>query len=263
MPELTERPTAAVPEPRRSRRVIIGAAVVAAIAVTAQLSGALPVLEDGPIGASGREFAGWEAPPRNGVQLTRAMVVRAEPSVSARRIGTIDQSSRYVGDPIVLPVRSWAQGGRWAQVPIPWKPSRSGWIPTASTKAATLPTRIHVDLSERRLEAWVRGKRVLVDEVGTGRSTSPTPTGTFVVSDRLDVPSEWRDAYGPWAVGISGTQRDLPAGWSGGNQLALHGIGTAGQVGRNGSAGCVVIRPRTMERIWKIAEQGTPVEIVR
>ena len=71
-----------------------------------------------------------------------------------------------------------------------------------------------------------------------GRPESPTPTGRFAVTDKLDG-TAFSSTYGCCVVALSGHQHRLPAGWQGGDRLALHGTDAPSTVGAAASAGCL------------------------
>src|SRR5213076_3525309 len=68
--------------------------------------------------------------------------------------------------------------------------------------------------------------------VGVGRLGSPTPTGHFAVTDKLNGPA-YSAYYGCCILALSATQPNLPAGWSGGNRIAIHGGPTGSAVSRS------------------------------
>ena len=57
--------------------------------------------------------------------------------------------------------------------------------------------------------------------------------------------------------------RSLPAGWSGGNQLAIHGTNDPSSIGTSASAGCLRVSARALERLKSLLRLGTPVVITR
>jgi lipoprotein-anchoring transpeptidase ErfK/SrfK len=66
---------------------------------------------------------------------------------------------------------------------------------------------------------------------------------------------------GSFAFGISGIQPHLPAGWSGGNQLAVHGTNDPSSIGTSASAGCVRVSERALHLLLPLLKLGTPVII--
>ncbi|MCW2967649.1 MAG: ErfK/YbiS/YcfS/YnhG family protein, partial [Solirubrobacteraceae bacterium] len=67
-------------------------------------------------------------------------------------------------------------------------------------------------------------------------------------------------AYGCCILALSGRQRRLPAGWQGGNRLAIHATPT----GRpESSIGCITLADRPMRRLMRLVGPGTTVTIRR
>jgi lipoprotein-anchoring transpeptidase ErfK/SrfK len=136
-----------------------------------------------------------------------------------------------------------------------------GWIRDDS-RAVTLGgnrVRVVVDRSEQRLDL-LRGRRRLMSvAVGVGRPGSETPAGRFAVTDRLSG-ARYRGAYGCCVIALTGNQPRLPAGWRGGDRLALHGTdGRSAPSVR--SAGCVTVDREPLERLVRSVPLGTVVTI--
>ena len=96
--------------------------------------------------------------------------------------------------------------------------------------------------------------------VGVGAFDSPTPTGRFAVTDKLDG-HDFSAAYGCCILALSAIQPNLPAGWSGGNRVAVHGTLSPSDFGQAVSAGCVHARDGDLRYLMRIAALGTPVVI--
>jgi lipoprotein-anchoring transpeptidase ErfK/SrfK len=119
---------------------------------------------------------------------------------------------------------------------------------------------VQVDLS-RHLLTVMRGARPVAHfPAATGAPSTPTPTGRYFVTDR--VPFSPGSAYGSFAFGISGIQSHLPAGWWGGDQLAIHGTSAPSTIGTSASAGCLRVSEQALARLRPLLRPGTPV-IVR
>ena len=69
--------------------------------------------------------------------------------------------------------------------------------------------------------------------VAIGRPGSETPTGRFAVTDKLNGAS-FGSYYGCCVLALNGHQPKLPAGWSGGDRLAIHGTNSPGTIGNAG-----------------------------
>jgi hypothetical protein len=119
---------------------------------------------------------------------------------------------------------------------------------------------LDVDLSARTLNVTRDGAVLRRLSVGVGRAGSPTPTGRFAVTDKLRG-SAYSAAYGCCILALSAIQPNLPAGWSGGNRIAIHGTLAAGDFGRAVSAGCVHARKADLRYLMRAVPLGTPVVI--
>ena len=73
--------------------------------------------------------------------------------------------------------------------------------------------------------------------VGIGSPSTPTPTGSFAVTDGL----HWRGSrvYGCCVLALSGHQPQLAQGWTGGDRIAVHGTDAPATVGEAASLGCL------------------------
>jgi lipoprotein-anchoring transpeptidase ErfK/SrfK len=56
-------------------------------------------------------------------------------------------------------------------------------------------------------------------------------------------------------------QPNLPAGWSGGDRIAIHGTLSAGDFGNAVSAGCVHAPDSDLRYLMRVVPLGTPVVI--
>jgi lipoprotein-anchoring transpeptidase ErfK/SrfK len=192
------------------------------------------------------------------VHVPRTLPALARPQRDARQVGAVPAGSKYYGIPIVAWVEEESVDGRWGLVELPYTwPRREGWIRLAGLRRQTTQIRVDVDLSQHLVTVTKLGRVVLRAAGATGSSSSPTPSGEYFVTDR--VPFSPGSALGSFAFGISGIQPRLPSGWSGGNQLAIHGTNQPWSIGRSVSAGCVRVSETTLARLKPLLVYGTPV----
>jgi L,D-transpeptidase catalytic domain len=153
--------------------------------------------------------------------------------------------------------------GRWLGVTTPQLPNGAlGWLDARSgaLRYSHSPVELEVDLSRRQLLVR-RAEQVLRrTPVSIGRAASPTPTGRFAVTDKLPG-SEFSSVYGCCILALSGTQPNLPPGWTGGNRLAIHGTPDEGSVGGRRSSGCLYARASDLRWLMSSVPLGTPVRI--
>jgi lipoprotein-anchoring transpeptidase ErfK/SrfK len=125
---------------------------------------------------------------------------------------------------------------------------------------STTDISLELDLSRRRL-FLKRGDQVVRRMVvGVGRPSSPTPRGRFAVTDKLSG-YRYSSAYGCCIVALSAHQPNLPAGWTGGNRIAIHGTNNPSSIGVASSAGCPHASYADMQALMRRVPLGAPVFI--
>jgi|GEM_PF-1007700 len=149
----------------------------------------------------------------------------------------------------------------WLGVTAPEMPNDElAWIARDPRKVDVYWTRwsIHADLSGRSLELRYGGRTTGRFTVTIGGPGTETPPGRYGVTDGISF--EDSPYYGCCALALSGHQtHQLPAGWIGGNRLAIHG--TPGTVGNAESLGCIRATDETMRYLFRRVPLGTPVFI--
>ena len=151
--------------------------------------------------------------------------------------------------------------GRWLRVISTKLPNgRAGWVRARAVRLTTTPKSLTLDLS-RHLLILKRGDQVVRRmTVGIGRPGSPTPTGRFAVTDKL-VGSNYGPYYGCCILALSAHQPNLPAGWTGGDRIAIHGTNAPSTIGTASSAGCPHARDADLRVLMRRVPLGTPVFI--
>ena len=155
------------------------------------------------------------------------------------------------------------QRGRWLAVTEPgvernrvvWVDARAGWLRYSHTRLE-----LDVDLSDRTLT--VRRGTIVVRRtaVGVGAPASPTPTGHFAVTDKLDG-ANYSPAYGCCILALSAIQPNLPHGWAGGDRIAIHGTLSPADFGQAVSVGCIHANEGDLRWLMRVVPLGTPVVI--
>jgi hypothetical protein len=226
-----------------------------------------PVRADGSDGAadgSGSGVHGGEAPrpePHLLVRVPRDLRLTARPG-GGRTVGTVPSGSRFYDVPTVAWVQEVDPSGRFGRLAVPYAPGgRSGWLRITNLPTQTTWVRVHVDLSDRVLQVYRRDRLLMRSRIAIGAPGSPTPRGRYFVTDRVAFPEG--HTLGRFAFGLSGIQHRLPAGWSGGDQLAIHGTNDPGSIGQAASAGCVRVPAGILQRLKPLLHLGTPVIVAR
>jgi L,D-transpeptidase-like protein len=202
-------------------------------------------------------------------RVTGHVIVRVRPghalALRSRPFGRVLArvgSRTPFGSPRVLGVVA-TQDRRWLAVTdaavgnnrIVWVDAKSGGLRYARTRFELV-----VYLSARTLVVRRNGSAVRRLSIGVGRPGSPTPTGTFAVTDKLHG-GDYNAAYGCCILSLSATQPNLPVGWTGGNRVAIHGTLSSSDFGRAISAGCVHASDSDLRYLMRRVPLGTPVVI--
>lgn len=175
-------------------------------------------------------------------------------------IGRMPAGSRYYGEPHTAWIQDRSSNGRFGRVAVPYSGSRAtGWIRIAGLELSNTPYSIRVDLSRHVVTVMRLDKVIMSFPAATGALASPTPTGRYFVTDLVSITPG--GSFGSYAFGLSGVQPKLPVGWSGGDQLAIHGTNDPSSIGTSASAGCLRVGERALDRLKPLLSLGTPVTI--
>jgi hypothetical protein len=148
----------------------------------------------------------------------------------------------------------------WYRVQLPIRPNgTTGYVRAGDVELFRVRTRIEIDLSDRRVDFFRSGRRVLRVSAAVGAGGTPTPTGRFYVNQRL-LSGDPSGPYGPGGIGISAFSPVL-TGWTQGGPIAIHGTNDPGSIGGAASYGCLRIENRHLERMLRANPEGTPVSI--
>ena len=143
---------------------------------------------------------------------------------------------------------------------LPIRPNgTTGYVRAGHVELFRVRTRIEIDLSDRRVDFFRSGRRVLRVSAAVGAEGTPTPTGRFYVNQRL-LSGDPSGPYGPGGIGISAFSPVL-TGWTQGGPIAIHGTNDPGSIGKAASYGCLRIENRHLERMLRANPEGTPVSI--
>ena len=191
--------------------------------------------------------------------VEHAMPITARPG-EGRTIGEMPAGSRFYGTPHKAWVLEQTDDGRFGRVAVPYSADRrTGWIRLSGLDLSRTAYSVRVDLSEHLITVHRFEETVMRITAATGAPASPTPPGRYFVTDRA--PFAPGGYLGSFAFGISGIQPNLPAGWTGGDQLAIHGTNDPGSIGASVSAGCLRVSEAALDRLKPVLGLGTPVTI--
>lgn len=152
--------------------------------------------------------------------------------------------------------------GEWLRVLLPVRPNGSqGWIRASDVTVSTIHTAMTVDMASRELVFYEGGVEVLRSVVAVGAPQTPTPPGTYYVTDPVDLRHDPHTSYGAYALGISGFSEVHLTFKGGPGQLAIHGTNRPELLGQAVSNGCVRVPDEVIVQIALRAPLGTPVVI--
>ena len=214
-------------------------------------------------GAGAQARPGRYAPPRGAGHLAALLrepaVVRVRPGGAVA--GRLGRRTPF-GAPTSVWIRATRAEGRWVGVvSTATSDGRLGWIDRRRTRMRLYRSAVslHVDLSARMLELREDGRVRRRMPVTIGAPDTPTPTGAFAVTDKID-PAGSPNPYGCCILALSGRQPHLRPGWAGGDRIAIHGS-AAGRAGEAASAGCLRARDRDLRALMEVVLLGSPVVI--
>lgn len=171
-----------------------------------------------------------------------------------------DQATRL----LVLGTVADASGRPWYRVLLPKRPNASsGWINGDTVRLVRNGYRINVNRASRTLSVTRAGRLVRSFRVVVGANSTPTPAGTFAVSEMVDTgrPNQF---VGRWVLPLTAYSNVLQEFAGGPGQIALHGRGGASlsdPLGSAASHGCVRISNQDIAWLAGRVTPGTPVVI--
>jgi hypothetical protein len=145
----------------------------------------------------------------------------------------------------------------WYRVMVPLKPNGTvGYVKARAVNLRRVRSHLVIDVSERTLTAYHRGRLVFRTKAAVGATGTPTPLGRFYVNQRFR--ADPNGPYGWAAIGISAFSEVL-TGWPQGGPVAIHGTNRPSLLGLPVSNGCIRISNHSVRRLWRLADTGTLV----
>ena len=124
---------------------------------------------------------------------------------------------------LISEARRTAAGDTYLKVLLPRRPNgSSGWVQRDQVRIKPVTHEVVVDLSSRTASLLRDRRKVRSFRVGVGTAGTPTPTGRFYVTVKLQ-PPQISTVYGAWALGLSGYSEVHQTFGTGDGQIALHG----------------------------------------
>jgi len=188
--------------------------------------------------------------------VSRASVLRSRPGGPV--LSRLARQTRFKS-PRVLHVV--ARRGAWLGVLAPeLRNGQVGWLDASrNTELFRVPYSVEASLSRRVVTVRRLGRVVVSMPVAIGSPSTPTPRGTFAVTDKLLTENPATNPYGCCILALTGHQPQLSQGWGGGDRLAIHATNSPQTIGEATSKGCLRAASPIMRRLVKQVPLGTPV----
>lgn len=219
------------------------------------------------------DTAAVPVPPQSAADVDRAPLPGPDAPIAGRAVGP--NGWRFANPGLYTPAQPLvfevvARQGSWIQVLLPVRPNgTTGWLQSNDVVLASTTLRIEVSITDRSLQLVDGDTVVFRAPVSVGRPSTPTPTGSFYVTDV--VPSvNPAGAYGPVALALNGYSEVMDSFGSESVAgapdelapvLAIHGTNQPSSIGRAASNGCPRLRNEDMTRLAELTPAGTPVDI--
>jgi lipoprotein-anchoring transpeptidase ErfK/SrfK len=153
-------------------------------------------------------------------------------------------------------------GETWYHVSLPAKPNgQTGWVRASDVMVSSTDVAIRVYLAEHELDVVVDGEVVLTAPVAVGDPATPTPLGTFYITDPIDLAGNPTGVYGAYALGLSGYSEALDSFKGTSPQIAIHGTNQPRFIGQSVSNGCIRMNNNDVVAVAAHVGLGTPVVV--
>lgn len=161
------------------------------------------------------------------------------------------------GAPLTFLVIETKKG--WLRVALPDRPNGStGWIRRESVTLTRLEYRLEASTENNTLALYHDNDLVSTFTAATGTGGTPTPHGSFYLTELLAPTNE---GYGPFAFGLSAFSDVLSSFGGGPGQIGLHGTNDTASIGRSTSHGCIRLSNADITTLAKLLPLGTPITI--
>jgi len=129
----------------------------------------------------------------------------------------------------------------------------------AQDQQARPARRIVVSIPDRKLALMEGNKVVKIYPTAVGKPSTPSPSGSFSVVQRLPHPTWY---YKGKVVG-PGTANPLGTRWIGlsASGYGIHGTNVPSSIGNNASHGCIRMNNRDVEQLFEMVSIGDSVEL--
>ena len=161
------------------------------------------------------------------------------------------------GAPLVLLVLG--QEGDWVNVSVAQRPNgSSGWVAASAVTLTTTSYALVASTTSNTLVLYDAGVEKKSFPVATGTGGTPTPVGSFYLTELL---APTNQGYGPFAYGLSSFSDALNSFGGGPGQIGLHGTDDEASIGQAASHGCIRLSNADISELAGMLPLGTPITI--
>lgn len=198
-------------------------------------------------------------PMRSATTKGSDLTVYSAPASDAKPIETLAKITEYKQPRTLL---AFDQYQDFLRVYLPTRPNSStGWVKASDVNlSGPLDYQIKVSLAQHKLWLIHNGQVQLEAGTAIGATEYPTPTGTFYITDPVDLRADPTGPYGAYALGLSGHSDVLTEFAGSDGQIAIHGTPNPSDIGKDVSHGCVRVTNDTILKLSTLP-LGTPVII--
>jgi lipoprotein-anchoring transpeptidase ErfK/SrfK len=120
--------------------------------------------------------------------------------------------------------------------------------------------RVVVSIPDRKLALMEENRVVKIYDVAVGAPASPSPSGEFQITERLENPTY----YSPGVVIEPGAGNPLGTRWMGLDikGFGIHGTNSPDSIGYNASHGCIRLRNGEVEELFVRLKVGDRVSVI-
>lgn len=158
----------------------------------------------------------------------------------------------------IVAAQAFALNGDRQVQPLQSKPAVAAMQPAAATDAARRI--IVVSLVDHKLALIENAKVVRIYRVAVGKVSTPSPTGTYTIADRVKNPTYYHHGK----VIRPGPGNPVGNRWMGLNirGYGIHGTNVPGSVGKAASHGCIRLGEADIQDLFSRVRVGDTVELV-
>jgi lipoprotein-anchoring transpeptidase ErfK/SrfK len=148
---------------------------------------------------------------------------------------------------------------KWLEVALPDRPNGSrGWISSSEVSLHSLEYSLSISTEQNTLGLYRNSTLVQTYSVATGTGGTPTPRGSFYLTELI---APTNSGCGPYAFGLSAYSDVLTSFGGGVGQIGLHGTDDAASIGRAVSHGSIRLSNADITTLATLLPLGTPVTI--